>query len=58
MRAIVVSVDGRESAEVEVDGSVDTAESAEEFGVTVAKALVEKGAGEILAEIQRKKLTP
>lgn len=58
MRSIVVSVDGKQSAEVEVDGAVDTPESAEEFGVTVAKALVEKGAGAILDEIQRSKLTP
>ncbi|EAW13045.1 porphobilinogen deaminase [Aspergillus clavatus NRRL 1] len=58
MRAVVVSVDGRESAEIEVDGSIDTNEEAENFGVTVAKSLVEKGAGKILEEIQRKKLTP
>ncbi|KAL2853694.1 porphobilinogen deaminase, dipyromethane cofactor binding domain-containing protein [Aspergillus pseudodeflectus] len=55
MRAIVVSVDGRESAEVEVDGAVGSAQSAEEFGITVAKALVAKGAGKILEEIQRNK---
>ncbi|KAL3495223.1 porphobilinogen deaminase, dipyromethane cofactor binding domain-containing protein [Aspergillus germanicus] len=55
MRAIVVSVDGRESAEVEVDGAVGSAESAEEFGITVAKALVTEGAGKILEEIQRNK---
>jgi len=35
---------------------VDSAESAEAFGVTVAKALVEKGAGAILEEIQRNKV--
>ncbi|PWY84918.1 porphobilinogen deaminase, partial [Aspergillus heteromorphus CBS 117.55] len=57
MRSVVVSVDGSESAEVEVDGAVDSNESAEEFGVTVAKALVEKGAGKILEEIQRNKQT-
>ncbi|RAL00922.1 porphobilinogen deaminase [Aspergillus ibericus CBS 121593] len=55
MRSIVVSVDGKESAEVEVDGAVDSPESAEAFGVTVAKALVEKGADKILEEIQRNK---
>ncbi|OOF97455.1 hypothetical protein ASPCADRAFT_206288 [Aspergillus carbonarius ITEM 5010] len=55
MRSIVVSVDGKESAEVEVDGAVDTPEAAEKFGVTVAKALVEKGADKILEEIQRNK---
>lgn len=57
MRSIVVSVDGSRSAEVEVDGAVGSAESAEEFGVTVAKALVEKGAGAILEEIQQNKVT-
>ncbi|KAL2864676.1 porphobilinogen deaminase [Aspergillus lucknowensis] len=55
MRAIVVSVDGSESAEVEVDGSVGSSQSAEEFGITVAKALVAKGADKILEEIQRNK---
>ncbi|KAL5002118.1 porphobilinogen deaminase, dipyromethane cofactor binding domain-containing protein [Aspergillus recurvatus] len=55
MRSVVVSVDGSEHAEVEVDGSVDSPQSAEEFGNTVAKALVDKGAGKILAEIQQNK---
>lgn len=55
MRSIVVSVDGKEDAEVEVDGTVDSAESAEEFGVLVAKELVAKGAGKILDDIQRNK---
>lgn len=58
MRSIVVSVDGKQSAEVEVDGAVDSPEAAEEFGVTVAKALVEKGAGSILDEIQQNKQAP
>jgi len=57
MRSIVVSVDGSRSAEVEVDGVVDSTEAAEEFGVTVANALVEKGAGSILKEIQQNKVT-
>lgn len=56
MRSVVVSVDGKESAEVEVEGVVDSAESAEAFGVTVAKALVAEGAGAILEEIQRQKV--
>ncbi|KKK13668.1 hypothetical protein P175DRAFT_0498558 [Aspergillus ochraceoroseus IBT 24754] len=55
MRSIVVSVDGSESAEVEVDGVVDSPKSAEEFGITVANALVVKGAGKILEDIQRNK---
>ncbi|PLN79162.1 putative hydroxymethylbilane synthase [Aspergillus taichungensis] len=55
MRSIVVSVNGAESAEVEVDGHVDSAQAAEDFGVTVANELVVKGAGKILAEIQHNK---
>ncbi|KAL4821321.1 porphobilinogen deaminase, dipyromethane cofactor binding domain-containing protein [Aspergillus spinulosporus] len=55
MRSIVVSVDGSEHAEVEIDGIVDSPQSAEEFGVTVAKALVNEGAGKILSEIQQNK---
>ncbi|KAJ5881300.1 Porphobilinogen deaminase [Penicillium subrubescens] len=56
MRSVVVSVDGQQCAHVEVDGDVDSAEGAEAFGVTVAKALVEDGAGVILEEIQRNKV--
>lgn len=55
MRSVVVSVDGKKSAEVEVDGDVNSVESAEEFGIKVAEALVADGAGEILEEIQRNK---
>jgi hydroxymethylbilane synthase len=55
MRSVVVSVDGKECAEVEVDGDVNSAESAEAFGVTVAKALVADGAGAILEAIQENK---
>ncbi|BAE62889.1 porphobilinogen deaminase, dipyromethane cofactor binding domain-containing protein [Aspergillus flavus] len=55
MRSIVVSVDGKESAEVEIDGSVDSVQAAEDFGVTVAKELVTKGAEKILEDIQRSK---
>lgn len=56
MRSVVVSVDGQKCAQVEIDGDVDSAESAEAFGVTVAKALVEDGAGAILEEIQQNKI--
>ncbi|KAN0081041.1 Porphobilinogen deaminase, dipyromethane cofactor binding domain containing protein [Elaphomyces granulatus] len=55
MRSIVVSVDGSESAEVEVDGDVDSLTAAEAFGVEVAKQLVTEGAGAILEVIRRKK---
>jgi hydroxymethylbilane synthase len=56
MRSVVVSVDGQQCAQVEIDGDVDSTESAEAFGVTVAKALVGEGAGAILEEIQRNKV--
>lgn len=56
MRSVVVSVDGKQCAQVEVDGDVDSPESAEAFGVTVAEALVADGAGAILEEIQRNKV--
>lgn len=55
MRSIVVSVDGSESAEVEMDGVVNAPETAEAFGVTVANALVKEGAGEILETIHQNK---
>ncbi|KAJ5120614.1 uncharacterized protein N7515_010002 [Penicillium bovifimosum] len=55
MRSVVVSVDGKECAQVELDGEVASAESAEAFGITVAKALVADGAGAILEAIQRNK---
>lgn len=57
MRSIVVSVDGTESAEIEIDGIVHTPETAEAFGVTAANALVQKGAGEILETIHQNKET-
>lgn len=57
MRSIVVSVDGKESANVEIDGDVDSPEAAEAFGVKVAKELVAKGADLILQVIQQNKKT-
>ncbi|KAJ5152377.1 hypothetical protein N7492_010672 [Penicillium capsulatum] len=55
MRSIVVSVDGKDCAEVELHGDVDSADQAEGFGVTVANALVADGAGAILEVIQQEK---
>ncbi|KAJ5932295.1 Porphobilinogen deaminase N-terminal [Penicillium verrucosum] len=55
MRSVVVSVDGKECAQVELDADVTSAESAEAFGITVAKALVADGAGDILEAIQQNK---
>ncbi|KAJ5832372.1 hypothetical protein N7474_000683 [Penicillium riverlandense] len=56
MRAIVVSVDGKESAEIELSGEVDSPDTAEAHGVAVAQALVDGGAGKILEAIQQKKV--
>jgi hydroxymethylbilane synthase len=55
MRSVVVSVDGKDCAQVELDADIDSAESAEAFGITVAKALVADGAGDILETIQQNK---
>jgi hydroxymethylbilane synthase len=40
MRSILVSVDGSESAEVEVNSDVDSLTAAETFGVEVAKQFI------------------
>ncbi|KAJ5101752.1 hypothetical protein NUU61_003974 [Penicillium alfredii] len=56
MRSVVVSVDGKECAQVTLDADVSSAASAEAFGVTVAKALVADGAGAILEAIQQEKV--
>ena len=57
MRAIVVSVDGKESAAIEMEEQIMTAEAADSFGIAVANALVAKGAGKILDAIKAKKRT-
>ncbi|KAK5117827.1 hypothetical protein LTR85_008802 [Meristemomyces frigidus] len=51
MRAIVVSLDGQETAEVETRRRLTTQEEADEFGWEVAKQLVAKGADKILQGI-------
>jgi len=51
MRAIVVSLDGQETAEVETRKRVTNKEEADEFGWDVAKQLVSKGADKILEAI-------
>lgn len=51
MRATVVSLDGKTSVLAEERMSIHSMEDADEFGKVVAQALVEKGAGEILKEI-------
>jgi len=52
MRAIVVSLDGQEAAEVETRRRIASREDADEFGWEVAKQLVAKGADQILQRIQ------
>lgn len=51
MRAIVVSLDGTDHVEGERRGEVVTEEQADEFGWSMARDLVEKGAGRILETI-------
>lgn len=55
LRALVVSVNGKESAAIEKDEVIDNVEAAEEFGVKVAEELRERGAGKILEDIERAK---
>lgn len=57
MRSIVVSVDGSRSADAEIEGEVTSTAAAEAFGLEMAKELVAKGAGSILEEIQRNKVS-
>lgn len=57
MRAVVVSVAGTESTEIEMERPITTAEAAESFGIEVAEALVARGAGKILEAIHAKKRT-
>ena len=51
VRAIVVSLDGSEAAETAMQRRIASREDAEEFGIEVARTLVEKGAGKILEAI-------
>ncbi|KAF3908548.1 hypothetical protein ABW21_db0207350 [Orbilia brochopaga] len=55
MRASVSAVDGTKFVEVEDVLAVGDADSAEEIGRTMAARMLERGAGEILAEIQKNK---
>jgi hydroxymethylbilane synthase len=57
MRSIVVSTDGKEKAEVEMQKPLQSKEDAESFGIDVASELLLKGADKILAEIKAKKPT-
>lgn len=57
LRSIVVSVDGQEAAEIEMDRDLRTAEEAERFGQDAAQELIGKGAGKILEVIEEEKKT-
>lgn len=52
MRAIVVSLDGQDAAEIETRRRITTNEQANELGFDAAKLLVEKGADKILEKVQ------
>ncbi|KAI6842301.1 porphobilinogen deaminase [Hortaea werneckii] len=52
MRAIVISLDGTDAAEVEARRRITSRQEADEFGFEVAKQLVAKGADKILEKIQ------
>ncbi|KAM0700940.1 hypothetical protein Q7P35_012662 [Cladosporium inversicolor] len=51
VRAIVVSLDGQQAAETSVQRRISSRDDAEEFGIEVARRLVENGADKILQEI-------
>lgn len=57
MKTIVVSTDGRESAEAEATREIVSVEGAEVFGIEVAQLLLTRGADKILAEIKAKNPT-
>lgn len=51
LRAVVVSVDGKDAVEAELTETVDSRDAALAFGKKMASVLVEKGAQKILQEI-------
>ena len=55
MKAIVVSLNGKESVESHLQSRVDTADEAEGFGKTLAQQLIDLGATKILHEIEANK---
>ncbi len=56
-RALVVSTNGKEKAEMEATEVVQSKEDAELFGINVASELLDRGADKILAEIKAKRPT-
>lgn len=57
MKAIVVSTDGKEYAEVKESTVVKTVADADAFGIEAAKIILTRGADKILAEIKAKRPT-
>lgn len=57
LNAIVVSIDGKEYAEVEVAEKVRSVEEAEQLGQMAAAEILKRGADKILAQIKAKKPT-
>ena len=57
LKALVVSVDGRQFSEVELEEQVTSLSDAEKLGQAVAAELLRRGADKILAEIKAKKPT-
>ncbi|EXJ56001.1 porphobilinogen deaminase [Cladophialophora yegresii CBS 114405] len=57
LKAIVVSTDGKERADVDMRKVVQSKKEAELFGVDVASELLRRGADKILAEIKEKRPT-
>ena len=55
MKSIVVSVNGKESAQIEMYDLVSTKEDAEDYGVRAAENLLSRGADSILKYIKAKK---
>ena len=57
LSAIVISIDGKETAEVEMTREAVTVEDAEKLGASVAAEILHNGADKILAEIKAKRPT-
>jgi hydroxymethylbilane synthase len=55
VKATVVSVDGSKAVDVEETGTVNDIDDAEKLGVRIAELLVERGASEILDEINKER---
>lgn len=53
LRAVVISVDGSEIAEVEITSEVSDEKAADDLGKRAASTLVERGAGKILEAINK-----